>query len=186
MLAFATEHGPWILPDGETKFVENLYSWNKEANVLYVEQPAGVGFSTCDNDKHPEDCTFTDETSASDNLAFVLAWFAKYPEYQENHLYISGESYAGIYAPYLANLIYDHNQNATNADLKPNLKGFIVGNGVTNWEYDTYPASVEMAYWHSLSSPELYDGMVDARCNYSYFMFDPDISKLCSAYMGVF
>lgn len=61
MLAFSTEHGPYNLPDGETKFIENKHSWNREANVLYVEQPAGVGFSTCDNETNPEDCTFTDE-----------------------------------------------------------------------------------------------------------------------------
>lgn len=186
MLAFSTEHGPWTLPDGETKFVENPHSWNQEANVLYVEQPAGVGYSYCNNATNPEDCTFNDDTAAADNLEFVLAWLAKYPEYQKNDLYISGESYAGIYAPYLVNLIYEHNQNATNDDLKPNLKGFMVGNGVTNWKFDTYPAYIEMAYWHSLYAQEVYDGMAQANCNYSYILFDPEISPLCNSYFGTF
>lgn len=103
MLAFSTEHGPYNLPDGETQFVKNEHSWNKEANVLYIEQPAGVGFSTCDNLVHPESCVQSDEQSAKDNLQFVLMWLTKFPEYINNDLYISGESYAGIYTPYLAN-----------------------------------------------------------------------------------
>ena len=49
MLAFLQEHGPWHLPDGASNFSKNEYSWNKEANVLYIEQPAGVGFSYCDD-----------------------------------------------------------------------------------------------------------------------------------------
>jgi len=39
---------------------------------------------------------------------------------------------------------------------KPPLKGMMVGNGVTNWNYDTNPALIEMAYWHSIISPQLY------------------------------
>ena len=52
--------------------------WNREANVLYIEQPAGVGFSYC---KGAKDCTFNDETSAKDNLTVVLEWYNKFPEF---------------------------------------------------------------------------------------------------------
>ncbi|GMY19404.1 serine carboxypeptidase-like 45 [Fagus crenata] len=37
------EHGPFR-PSGDN-LVKNEYSWNKEANILYLESPAGVGFS---------------------------------------------------------------------------------------------------------------------------------------------
>lgn len=100
MLAFMQEHGPYVIDNGKTDFRENPYSWNKEANVLYIEQPAGVGYSIC-GDK--SECSFDDNNVAEDNLQVVLAWFEKYPEYKTNDLYISGESYAGIYVPYLVN-----------------------------------------------------------------------------------
>jgi len=135
--------------------------------MLYIEAPAGVGYSIC---KGEEACNvYNDDKTAEDNLAAVLAWFAKFPEYQSNELFISGESYAGIYVPYLSYYIDQHNTaNADNVDvLKPNLKGFAVGNGVTNYKYDCTPAYVEMGYWHSLYSDELRDALISNQCDFS-------------------
>lgn len=97
------------MADGAKNFSINPFPWNQEASVLYIEQPAGVGYSYCDAAKAPEDCTFDDTTDAADNLAVVLAWFEKYPEFKKNDLYLSGESYAGIYIPYLLDAIDTHN-----------------------------------------------------------------------------
>ena len=109
--------------------------------MLYIEQPAGVGFSTCDWANHPEDCTFNDDSAGKDNLEVILQWFEKYPEFKAHDLYISGESYGGIYVPYAANQVFHYNQaNVSTGKFTPNLKGFLVGNGVTNWKYDTQPA----------------------------------------------
>mmetsp|Transcript_30421 Transcript_30421/g.29783 ORF Transcript_30421/g.29783 Transcript_30421/m.29783 type:complete len:118 (+) Transcript_30421:82-435(+) len=45
LLGFFQEHGPCIIDDGETRIKENPYPWNMRANTLYIESPAGVGFS---------------------------------------------------------------------------------------------------------------------------------------------
>jgi serine carboxypeptidase-like clade 2 len=87
---------------GETTFKENPYSWNKNASVLYIEQPAGVGFSYCNYTENPDDCKFNDLTQSEDTLEFVERWMERYPNYANHSLYISGESYGGIYIPYLA------------------------------------------------------------------------------------
>jgi carboxypeptidase C (cathepsin A) len=65
MLGFLQEHGPYSLADGTTNFTANPYSWNKEAHVIYIESPAGVGFSTCGN---PAECKWNDFNTADDNL----------------------------------------------------------------------------------------------------------------------
>ena len=57
MLGWAQEHGPYNMLDGTNVWVENEYSWNKEASMIYIEAPAGVGYSTCISDA---DCTSND------------------------------------------------------------------------------------------------------------------------------
>jgi carboxypeptidase C (cathepsin A) len=96
------------MEDGTTTFVLNEYSWNKEANMLYIESPAGVGFSYCVNMK---DCNFDDMSSSVDNLGALQDFYFKFPEYLSHDLYISGESYAGVYVPYLAYQIDKYNDD---------------------------------------------------------------------------
>jgi len=45
MLAFMQENGPLAVDDGETEIKRNPYPWNKRANMLWIESPAGVGWS---------------------------------------------------------------------------------------------------------------------------------------------
>jgi len=77
MLGFLQEHGPYSLQDGDTTFSKNPYSWNKEAHVIYIESPAGVGFSTCPN---PAECKWNDFNSADDNMQAFLNIMIKFPE----------------------------------------------------------------------------------------------------------
>jgi len=115
-------------------------------------------------------------------LNVVLAWYEKYPEYKTNDLYISGESYAGIYVPYLAYFMdqYITDNAADDSVFKPELKGFAVGNGVTNWEYDTTTAYIEMGYWHSLYDKTLYDRIKAEECDFGGIDED-SLSDVCRA-----
>merc|ERR1712198_709951 len=82
------EHGPYqIQPDGETIKL-NPYSWNKVANVLYIEAPAGVGYSF----SMDEDYTTGDHETATANYAAVKDFFRQFPEFAKHEFYISGES----------------------------------------------------------------------------------------------
>lgn len=45
LLALFQEHGPFVIDDGEYSIRSNPEPWNKRASVLYIESPAGVGFS---------------------------------------------------------------------------------------------------------------------------------------------
>jgi carboxypeptidase C (cathepsin A) len=59
------------------KFAKNEHSWNKEASVVYLEFPAGVGFSICENG----DCPTSDNRTADDNMIAILNFFEmKFPE----------------------------------------------------------------------------------------------------------
>ncbi len=99
LLGFFQENGPWIIDDGETYIKENPYPWNVRANVMYLESPAGVGYSWAEN---REDNVFDDMTQSYDTYAALVEFYKKFPTFLNHDLYISGESYAGIYVPYLA------------------------------------------------------------------------------------
>jgi len=59
------------------------------------------------------------------------------------------------------------------------LKGFLVGNGCTNWDVDTEPAYVEMAYWHGLYDMDLYDKIHDNDCIYQYERWADNMTAIC-------
>ena len=190
MLGFIQEHGPYLLKDGaaEFDFTLNELSWNKEANMLYIEQPAGVGFSFGDCDAKPEQCFYDDNNMAEENLVSLLNWFKKFPEFKTNDLYISGESYAGIYVPYTVNQIHHHNavHSRDPNQFKPNLKGMMVGNGCTNWEYDTDVAYHEMSYWHSLYPGSVWKQMLDLQCNFSGGEWGDPLPEGCQQLSDIF
>jgi serine carboxypeptidase-like clade 2 len=116
------EHGPFMFSPTNSTLKPNPWAWNKLANVLYIESPGSVGFS-----KGP--VLSDDDQSSLDNLAALLSFFKKFPDFASHELYLSGESYGGIYVPYLAMRIDQHNAKATD---KVNLKGWMVGNACTH------------------------------------------------------
>ena len=57
MLGWAQEHGPYAMEDGANNFTFNDWSWNNNANMFYIESPAGVGYSICGD---AAECQWTD------------------------------------------------------------------------------------------------------------------------------
>jgi carboxypeptidase C (cathepsin A) len=173
LLGWAQEHGPASMKETSDEFYINPYSWHKAANMIYLESPAGVGFSYIDS-KRDEDLAIDDHISGKENLEALLDFFRKYINFKNNDFYVAGESYAGIYVPYLASNIIDHNKNLPTSQ-KINFKGIIVGNGVTDWKIDTSAALVDFAYSHALYSPEVRQQYLD---NCSVTVVD---EKLCKS-----
>ena len=84
-------------------------------------------------------------------------FYSYWPKLAKNPLYITGGSYGGIYAPYLAWGIHQHNQEVeagnTEQTLKINLKGFIIGNGATDFNTDPGVIGFDAAYRFNIIDP---------------------------------
>ena len=119
------ENGPFLFEPNTSKLHLNPYSWNNKANLLYVESPGGVGFSKGSRK------IYDDGNTAGDNLAALLAFFNKFPNLRDNEFYLTGESYSGIYVPYLAYEIVKYNKLPSSKGTRINLKGMMVGNACT-------------------------------------------------------
>ena len=105
-MGWATENGPAVIPDFENEFKINNYSWHKLANMIYLESPGNVGFSYISSSLETE-LAVNDDIVAVENFQALQDWFRKYPTFKNNDFYITGESYAGIYIPRLAEKIVD-------------------------------------------------------------------------------
>jgi carboxypeptidase C (cathepsin A) len=80
-------------------FIEMPNTWCANASVLFIDIPAGVGYSTADRKK---DYFGNDHHFGREGLIFLTQFYKDYPEYLQNKLFIAGVDYGGIFAPLLA------------------------------------------------------------------------------------
>ncbi|KAG8655178.1 hypothetical protein MANES_04G014300v8 [Manihot esculenta] len=125
-LALFYENGPFHLSKNKS-LMWNDYGWDKASNLIYVDQPTGTGFSyTTDN----KDIRHDENGVSNDLYDFLQAFFKEHPQFVKNDFYITGESYAGHYIPAFAARVHQGNKNKEGIQI--NLKGFAIGNGLTN------------------------------------------------------
>ncbi|XP_022990308.1 serine carboxypeptidase-like [Cucurbita maxima] len=134
-LAMFYENGPFKVTNN-LSLVWNEYGWDKVSNLLYVDQPIGTGFSYSSD---REDIRHDENGVSNDLYDFLQAFFEEHPDLVENDFFITGESYAGHYIPALAARIHQGNKAKEGTHI--NLKGFAIGNGLTDpaIQYKTYP-----------------------------------------------
>ena len=99
---FLQENGPYVWQSGTYQPVPNPYAWTNLTNMLYVEQPVGTGFSI------GKPTATTQEETAEDFVKF-LKNFQKLFGIKNYKIYVTGESYAGRYVPYISAAILDQN-----------------------------------------------------------------------------
>ncbi|KJA20867.1 hypothetical protein HYPSUDRAFT_68192 [Hypholoma sublateritium FD-334 SS-4] len=137
------ELGPCRVSDANgTKF--HPESWNSNANIFFIDQPVGVGFSYAG---HGETVSTT-EDAAKDVAAFVAIFFAHFSKFQGRAFHMAGESYGGRYIPVFASEVYDQNAKLVEAGMVPiNLTSIMIGNGLTDF------FSMTAAYYEVACTP---------------------------------
>lgn len=150
-VALFNENGPFHFDEKHPeKLVENEYSWNKRTNLVFVDQPVGTGFSVVDDNG----LVSSEEQVGGEMRRFILGFLRKHPRFQNNDIYLFGESYAGHYVPATARIILEHNKKSSD-DERVNLKAIGVGNGMVDpiIQYGSY---APFSYYHGLIDLDLY------------------------------
>ncbi|XP_055504712.1 lysosomal protective protein-like [Leucoraja erinacea] len=164
---FLSENGPFhVNDDGSTLYI-NEYSWNKVANMLYLESPAGVGFSYSDSGNYATN----DKEVAENNYLALQDFFKKFPEFAQNEFYVFAESYGGVYGPSLS-------LNIANGPANINFKGFGIGNGLSS-EFYNDQSIVYFAYYHGLIGDTVWANLNTYCCSYGSCNFNKNTNYAC-------
>ncbi|KAF7314221.1 Carboxypeptidase [Mycena kentingensis (nom. inval.)] len=96
MVGFFLENGPVrIAADGTIS--ENKHSLDKLADYFWIDQPVGVGYSTADAAGYIAD----EDQMGADFMGFLANLVKVFPSLATRPLHLTGESYAGVYIPYI-------------------------------------------------------------------------------------
>lgn len=85
-----TENGPFTWEAGTLSPVQNPYTWVNLTNMMWVEQPVGVGYTQGTPN-------ITNEVELGMELAGFYKQFVKTFDVAGWDLYLTGESYGGYY-----------------------------------------------------------------------------------------
>uniref|UniRef100_A0A0E0MFB7 Uncharacterized protein n=1 Tax=Oryza punctata TaxID=4537 RepID=A0A0E0MFB7_ORYPU len=146
---------------GLPKLIYRAETWTKVTNIIFVDSPVGAGFSYATTE---EGFKSSDTKAVKQLLIFLRKWLHEHPRFSMNPLYIGGDSYGGIIVPTLTLAIDKSNDSGEKPLL--NLKGYLVGNPVTDHQFDD-DGKIPFLHGMGLISDELYEHAKDT-CKGNY------------------
>ncbi|WCJ35570.1 serine carboxypeptidase-like 2 [Euphorbia peplus] len=152
------------------KLILNPHTWTQVASIIFIDIPVGTGFSYS---KTQLASLSTDLMQVEQAYQFLTKWLRDHPEFESNPMYITGDSYAGITLPAIVQQIIIGNEQGR--DPLINLKGYIIGNPVTDINFD---GNARMPFVHGMGliSDELFESL-KITCGEDYVNIDPSNAK---------
>lgn len=129
MIGLFQENGPCRIKLDSSGLDNNPYSWTESANMLYIDQPIGVGYSY-----GTTNVKTSSEAAISVYNALQLFYSDnKYKKFIGRDFAIWTESYGGHYGPIMADYFVQMNQNVSQSGnfLIP-VKTLGIGNGIVS------------------------------------------------------
>ena len=124
LLGFFDELGPFGV-DEHLKIKPRDISWARDAHLIAMDNPLGVGYSF--TQEHARMAT-NQTTVGADLYEALRQFFELFPDLRSNAFYVTGESYAGKYVPAAAFTIHERNAKAAPSQ-RINLQGVAIGDG---------------------------------------------------------
>ncbi|XP_048558811.1 serine carboxypeptidase-like 18 isoform X2 [Triticum urartu] len=155
----------------------NPNSWTKVAHILFVDSPAGAGFSFS---RQPKGYHVGEISTSLQLHEFLIKWFRDHPKFLSSPLYIGGDSYAGKIVPFIAQKISQGNEVGRSPLL--NLKGYLLGNPATGERIDE-SSKVPFAHGFGIISDQLYETIL-GHCQGQDYKNPTNV--LCAKALGTF
>ncbi|RPD60993.1 alpha/beta-hydrolase [Lentinus tigrinus ALCF2SS1-7] len=120
LLGFGYENGPIRFSPRGSRSSPNNYTWANLIDYFWIDQPVNVGWATADADGNVHD----EDEVGRDFFAFLKNLVAVFPSLRTRPLYLTGESYAGIYIPYIMKTYFGMKNPPVN------IVTIAIGNGI--------------------------------------------------------
>ncbi|BAT77927.1 Serine carboxypeptidase-like 18 [Vigna angularis] len=146
-------------------------SWTKVSSIIFVDLPAGTGFS------YPKTELAVNQSASKlvrHAHQFLRKWLIDHPEFLSNEVYIAGDSFCGLPIPVIVQEISYGNKGGIQPWI--NLQGYILGNPITTSTEKNY--EIPFNHGMALISDELYQSL-QRNCRGEYQNIDPT-NALCA------
>ncbi|CAN6866044.1 unnamed protein product [Brassica oleracea] len=147
------------------------FSWTKVANILYLESPAGSGYSYA---KTPRAAETSDIIQIHQIDQFLRRWLVDHPEFISNPFYVGGDSYSGHIVPGVVQQISLGNEKGLTPFISIQ-QGYVLGNPITNLNLESN-YKVPFAHRMGLISDELFESL-EKSCGGIHINLDPSNEK---------
>jgi carboxypeptidase C (cathepsin A) len=123
------ENGPCYV-DSHGNVVTNPYSWSNSSNLIYIDQPAGVGFSySTATEGQPYSVTESTVKAAPIFWRTLQGFRGAFPQYSQNDFHLATESYGGHFGPIFSMYIAEQNAACAFEGCQIKQKSLLIGNG---------------------------------------------------------
>ncbi|THH00602.1 hypothetical protein EW026_g1946 [Hermanssonia centrifuga] len=164
------QNGPLHIRNDYSMFSNN-FSWDHLADYIWVDQPVGTGFSTCDEQgfgmlplaisaySFGTDLASTvadEDQMGEDFFGFLNNLVKVFPSLKTRPLHLTGESYAGTYIPYITKTYFGM------SDPPVNLTKIAIGDG-------SIGSGIEFEWLPMLTVIETYPQLIN---------YDPEVYQM--------
>lgn len=152
MLTLFMEHGPFRITDDGHNLVPNNFSWNKVANVLFLDAPIGTGYSYDATGNYNTD----EEQAADETYLAILDFHHKFGLLSGDSFWIAGQGHAATHITLLVERLMH--------EPAVKLKGYAINNGVLD-ERSRGNSLMFFAYYHGVLGSRLWKNLTASCCN---------------------
>ncbi|KAI3723687.1 hypothetical protein L2E82_35443 [Cichorium intybus] len=150
----------------------NPTAWTQMANIIFVDIPAGTGFSYAET---KEGWVSSDNILANQAIEFIKKFLNDHPMFLKNPLYLAGISYIGIVVPKITLELYEGNERGDQPTL--NIQGYILMSPLTD-KFKDFNSRLEYAHRMALISDDIYKSALK-NCYGNYVDIDTT-NSLCA------